>query len=116
MWCCQGIRTAPQTCEIVTQSTWLTRKQIWQKLISPSGEWVLRIVKGLEQPLAPENQGRVAVTCLLPVGDKLFGGDDIGRVVSFHLSFSVFTRCETDIFGSTNGNARNTIRCFLFLV
>jgi hypothetical protein len=64
--------------------------QIWQKLISPSGNWVLKIVKGLEQPLAPEHQGRVAVTCLLPVGDKLFGGDDIGRVVSPSLTLNSF--------------------------
>lgn len=42
---------------------------------------MLKLIKGLEQPPAPENQGIVAVTCLLPVGDKLFGGDDIGRVV-----------------------------------
>ncbi|TLD38946.1 beach-domain-containing protein [Venturia nashicola] len=54
--------------------------KIWQKLISPSGEWALKLIKGLEQPPAPENQGRIAVTCLLPVGDRLFGGDDIGRV------------------------------------
>ncbi|QDS69334.1 hypothetical protein FKW77_003516 [Venturia effusa] len=60
--------------------------KIWQKLISPSGGWTLKLIKGLEQPPAPETQIRIAATCLLPVGDKLFSGDDSGRIHEWQCS------------------------------
>jgi len=53
--------------------------KIWHKLIDPSGKWALKLIKAIEQPLGPDGH-RVSATSLLPVGDKLYSGDDIGRI------------------------------------
>lgn len=62
------------------------RVNIWRKVVGPLGRWVLELVRQLDHVDPKSETGAnvdAAITCIAPMPQMVYTGDDDGRVVSW---------------------------------
>lgn len=65
------------------------RVNIWRKTVGPRGRWVLELVRRLDHVDPKSENGAnvdAAITCITPMPQIVYTGDDDGRVVSFYVA------------------------------
>jgi hypothetical protein len=61
------------------------RVNVWRKVVSPNGRWVLEFLRRLDHVDPKSETGAnvdAAITCITPMPQMVYTGDDDGRVVS----------------------------------
>ena len=73
--------------------------QIWNLSLNHSGKWSVDLVKRLNHVDTSREDGAnfsASITCILPMAQVVYTGDDGGKVVSFDPFTPLFLRCNSE--------------------